>query len=137
MHLHKFEGEMIMKRLPESELEIMMIVWNSQETVSVNQILEQMIKDKDLTLGALHSYLKRLVNKGFLKTYKKGKQNVYEALITQTEYQEMESGTMLRQLYNGSLKTFVATLYNSDQITQEDVDELRSFIDSFSDKSEG
>lgn len=126
-----------MKRLPESELEIMMIVWNSQEAVSVNQILEQMTKDKDLTSGALHSYLKRLVNKGFLKTYKKGKQNVYEALITQIEYQEMESGTMLRQLYNGSLKTFVATLYNSDQITQEDVDELRSFIDSFSDKSEG
>lgn len=125
-----------MRRLPESELEIMMIVWNSSEAVSVNHILEQMTKDKDLTLGALHSYLKRLVNKGFLTTCKKGKQNVYEALITQTEYQEMESGTILKQLYNGSLKTFVATLYNSDQITQEDVDELRSFIDSFSSKME-
>ncbi|MBO5088592.1 MAG: BlaI/MecI/CopY family transcriptional regulator [Lachnospiraceae bacterium] len=125
-----------MRRLPESELEIMMIVWNSSEAVSVNRILEQMTKDKDLTLGALHSYLKRLVNKGFLITRKRGKQNVYEALITQTEYQEMESRTILKQLYNGSLKTFVATLYNSDQITREDVDELRSFIDSFSDKSE-
>ena len=125
-----------MRRLPDSELEIMMIVWNSSEAVSVNQILEQMTKDKDLTLGALHSYLKRIVKKEFLQTNKKGNQNVYEALITQAEYQEKESGTILKQLYNGSLKTFVATLYNSDQITQEDVDELRSFIDSFSSKKE-
>ena len=125
-----------MKRLPESELEIMMIIWSSQECMSVNEILEAMVRDKDLTIGALHSYMKRLVNKGFLKCCKRGKQNVYAALVTQEEYQEIESGTVLKQLYNGSLKSFVTALYNSDQITQSDVDELREFIDSFSEKGE-
>jgi predicted transcriptional regulator len=125
-----------MKRLPESELDIMIIVWSTEGPVSVTYILEKLNADKKLTISALHSYLRRLVEKGFLKCYKQGKQNVYEAIVTEEEYQQEESSSVLKKLYGGSLKNFVAALYNSEQLTKKDIVEVREFIETF-DKKEG
>jgi predicted transcriptional regulator len=76
------------------------------------------------------------VEKGFLKCYKQGKQNVYEAIVTEEEYQQEESSSVLKKLYGGSLKNFVAALYNSEQLTKKDIVEVREFIETF-DKKEG
>lgn len=123
-----------MKRLPESELDIMIIVWQNKGPITVNDILERVNSEKKLTLSALHSYLRRLVEKGFLTCYKQGKQNAYEALVTETEYQQEESGSVLQKLYGGSLKNFVAALYSSEQITRQDIEEMKAFIQQFDEK---
>ena len=120
-----------MKRLPESELDIMLIIWKRGRAVSVNEILEIINTERELTLSALHSYMRRLVEKGFLKCFKKGKQNYYEALVTEAEYRQDESGSVLRKLYGGSLKNFVAALYDSDQITMQDIEEMKEYLDQF------
>ena len=52
------------KRLPESELDIMLVVWASGGGVTAPAILEHL--ERPLTASALHSYLKRLEEKGFL-----------------------------------------------------------------------
>ena len=62
------------RRLPESELDIMLVVWAAGETgttaVEIGEALE-----RPLTASALHSYLKRLEEKGFLSCVKEGKVN--------------------------------------------------------------
>lgn len=57
-------------RLPESELDIMLVVWELKEATAP-AILERL--ERPLTASALHSYLKRLEEKGYLACRKEGK----------------------------------------------------------------
>ena len=65
-------------RLPESELELMLAVWEAgEEGTTAPGILARL--ERPLTASALHSYLKRLEEKGFLSCGKEGKTNRYRA----------------------------------------------------------
>ena len=57
--------------LPESEEDIMLVVWNGEGPVTAPAILEKL--ERPLTASALHSYLKRLEEKGYLSCQKQGK----------------------------------------------------------------
>ena len=61
------------KSLPESELDIMLVVWKAEGPISAPKIMERL--ERRLTASALHSYLKRLEEKGFLVCEKAGKTN--------------------------------------------------------------
>lgn len=115
------------KRLPESELEIMLAVWNGGGEVSAPRIMEAL--DRPLTASALHSYLKRLEEKGFLTCRREGRVNWYTALVSRESYQEQEGKNVLDKLYAGSLKRFAAALYDGGALKREDVDELRAYLD--------
>lgn len=116
-----------LSRLPESELDIMLAVWSLGGDASAPSIGAAL--GRDLTASALHSYLKRLEDKGFLRRRKEGKVNVYTALVSESEYQSAESGSVLDKLYNGSLKNFAAALWDGGKLSQDDVSELRSYLE--------
>lgn len=116
------------KRLPESELEIMLAVWDGEgEEMSAPRIMETL--DRPLTASALHSYLKRLEEKGFLSCRKEGRVNWYAPLVSRETYQGWEGKNVLDKLYAGSLRRFAAALYGGGALKREDVDELRSYLD--------
>ena len=50
------------KRLPESELDIMLAVWAQNGPTTAPYIMERL--ERPLTASALHSYLKRLEETG-------------------------------------------------------------------------
>lgn len=117
----------IHKSLPDSELDIMLVVWRAGKPVSAPCILEAL--EKPLTASALHSYLKRLEEKGFLACEKDGRVNCYTALIPEEEYRRHAGGAVLDKLYDGSLKTFAAALWDGGKLSQAEVDELRDYLD--------
>ena len=114
-------------RLPESELDVMLALWNLGGEASAPEIGEAL--GRELTASALHSYLKRLEEKGFLACRKAGKVNVYTALVTEADYRRAESGAVLEKLYGGSLKAFTAALWDGGKLSDKDVDELRSYLE--------
>lgn len=62
-------------RLPESELELMLAVWEAgEEGTTAPGILARL--ERPLTASALHSYLKRLEEKGFLSCGKEERPTV-------------------------------------------------------------
>ena len=115
------------KRLPESELDIMLAVWAEDGSVTAPRVMERL--RRPLTASALHSYLKRLEEKGYLKCEKQGKINSYWALVSRGEYERKEGCSVLEKLYEGSLKRFAASLYDGGALTEKDVAELRDFLD--------
>lgn len=115
------------KSLPESELDIMLAVWQGEGPVSAPAILEAL--EKPLTASALHSYLKRLEEKGFLRCEKEGRVNRYLPLVSEEAYRRSEGGAVLEKLYEGSLKTFAAALWDGGSLSREDVSELKNFLD--------
>ena len=117
-----------MKRLPDSELEIMMIVWDLNKPVTRFEIEERMEKGRSLSPTTILSFLSRLQEKGFLEVRKSGKNNVYLALIEKEDYMQVESRNILKRLYQNSAKNFLAALYDGDSISGEDVKELEDYI---------
>ena len=116
------------RRLPEPELDIMLVVWAlaEEEAVTAPRILERL--DRPLTASALHSYLKRLEEKGFLACEKAGKTNCYRPRVSRAEYQRQEGKSMLGKLYAGSLRRFAAALYDGGALSSADVAELRDYL---------
>lgn len=115
------------KRLPESEAEIMLTIWELEGSVTADRILERMQKDWGKT--TLLNLLTRLVTRGFLACGKEGRVNVYTPLVQKEEYLRWESDSFLRRFHAGSLKKLVASLYDGNSVTKEDLEELRKFID--------
>ena len=117
-----------MKRLPDSELDIMLAVWGAGENATAPQIMDAL--ERSLTASALHSYLKRLEEKGFLSCGKEGRTNVYTPLVQREEYERREGQSVLGKLYAGSLSRFTAALYDGGALSQADLRELREFLDT-------
>lgn len=119
------DGEM--KRLPESELEIMMVIWRHDGPVNRMEIEEHL--HKDVAAPTILSFLNRLEAKGFVSVEKIGKVNWYTPLVKEEEYLQKESKNILQKMYRNSLKNFVTALYDGNGLTAQDMDELRAFLE--------
>lgn len=117
-----------MKRLPDSELEIMMIIWKLDKPVTRFEIEDRLDEERKLSPTTILSFLSRLQEKGFLKVQKTGKNNVYIAQVDKESYMQKESKNILKRLYNNSAKNFLAALYDGDNLSEEDVNELMNYL---------
>ena len=116
-----------MKRLPESELEIMMIIWRHGGPVNRMEIEAKL--GKKVAAPTILSFLNRLEAKGFVSVKKIGKVNWYMPLVEEGAYLQWESKSILQKLYRNSLKNFVTALYDGDALTQQDMDDLADFLE--------
>lgn len=116
-----------LKKLPDAELEIMMIIWDSEQTVTSEYIMERI--HKSWAKPTLLNLLSRLCDRGFLMCEKEGKINMYTAIVQKEDYLRTESKNFIKKLYHNSLTSFVATLYSVNDISKEDLEELRRFIE--------
>ena len=116
-----------MKRLPESELEVMMSIWKYNRPVNRMEIEERL--KKDVAAPTILSFMNRLEAKGFVSVEKIGKINWYTPLVKEEEYLQKESRNILQKMYQNSLKNFVTALYDGDGLTSQDLEELKAFIE--------
>lgn len=118
------------KTLPNSELELMMILWKKGEPMTRVEIEEQLPKDRRITKTTVLSFLSRLEEKGFVKVEKEGRNNRYVPLVEEKDYLEQESSTILKRLYDNSVKKFVASLYDGKELSKNQIEELKDYLDS-------
>ncbi len=116
------------KRLGDAELEIMMILWHSNESVTSNYILDQLKEKRKWVLSTLMTSLARLAEKGFVNCDRTTRTNHYSALVTENEYKIQESKSFLEKLYGNSLKSFVTSLYDDQAINHADLKELQTYL---------
>ncbi len=123
------------KRLPDSELDIMLVIWDAGEPVSRSYIEKRINEKKNLAPTTILSLLSRLIDKGFVHSEKQGKSNIYSALVPENNYIQSEGKSMLEKLYGNSLKNFVASLYDGKRVDQVELSELRAFLDEVKEES--
>ena len=117
--------------IPNSELEIMMAIWEAKKPVSRPEIDEK-LSEKNWQAPTVLKFLSRLTEKGFLKCEKPegAKTNIYTALVSEEEYLEFESNSVLGKFCGRSVKSLVANLYENNTINDSELDELQKFIES-------
>lgn len=116
-------------KLPDSELSIMLIIWEANQPVTSSYILDKLKGKKSWGATTVLNFLSRLTDRGFLKLKKQGRINYYTPLVDEKDYIEFESKSFLERLHNNSIKSFIATLYDSRGISKEDLAKLKQFIE--------
>ena len=117
-----------MKRLPESELEIMQIIWKEPAPVSRMTIETALQSIHPLAPTTILTLLTRLSDKRFLSLKKERRTNLYEPLITEKEYLAAESRSFLDRLFHGSVAGFATALCDSG-IKKGELEELRQLLE--------
>ena len=118
----------IMKKLPDSELEIMLIIWEYDRPVTRFEIESKLDEERNLSPTTILSFLSRLQEKGFLDVAKEGKNNIYSAIISKESYMQTDSKNVLKKLYKNSVKNFLAALYDGKSLSEKDLQELEEYI---------
>lgn len=116
-----------MKRLPDSELEIMMAIWECPVEVTSEYLMEHL--DKTWAKTTVLNFLNRLCERGFLSVHKDGRKNVYQPLVKKDDYLKWESKTFLKKLHHNSVKSLFASLYDGKKLSGEEISELRQWIE--------
>jgi predicted transcriptional regulator len=114
--------------MSEAEKEIMDIIWASGGPVTSSQVLDRLPAERDLKPTTVLTFLTRLTEKGLLSTTKRGKKNLYTPLVTRDEYKRFESRDFLANMHGGSIKSFVAALVEGEDISEEELDDLRRWL---------
>ena len=115
-------------RLPDSELDIMLVLWHHTPPMSRLEIETAINEKKALAPTTILSLLSRLEKKSFVAVTKEGKNNLYAPLVSEQDYQQKESHSMLERLYGNSLKSFVNSPYQGKHMDQGDIRELSDFL---------
>lgn len=116
------------QKLPESELDLMIVLWKQKNNMSRSEIEKIVNQKKTLAPTTILTLLSRLEKKGFVSVNRDGNLNKYRWLVSQEEYQQKEGKGMLEKLYGNSVKNFVAALYQGREIDDEDLKELEGFL---------
>lgn len=116
------------QKLPESELDLMIVLWKQKNDMSRSEIEKIVNQKKTLAPTTILTLLSRLEKKGFVSVNRDENLNKYRWLVSQTEYQQKEGKGMLEKLYGNSVKNFVAALYQGREIDDEDLKELEGFL---------
>ena len=116
------------QKLPESELDIMIVLWKQKNDMSRSEIEKIVNQKKTLAPTTILTLLSRLEKKGFVSVNRDGNLNKYRWLVSQEEYQQKEGKGMLEKLYGNSVKNFVAAMYQGREINEEDLKELEGFL---------
>lgn len=116
-----------MKHLSSSLLEIMMAIWTMDCPVSRSEVKEK-VKHKEWKVTTFNTFLNRLVIHGFLKRGERGREYVYSPLVTKEEYLNYEGGAILETLYGGSVRTFMASMYQGGNLSEEELEDVQTYL---------
>ena len=112
----------MLKRLPDAEFEVMKAVWSTAAPMNVNAVAKQL--NKDWKIQSVISLMLRLVERGFIRTEKVGRERVYFPIVQREEYLKFETGNFVKQYHESSALNLVTTLYDSQDLSDSDIDEL-------------
>ena len=117
------------KRLPDGEFTILKVIWQLPNPTTSAQIMEKLGEDNHWKPQTLLTVLARLTEKGFLESVRKGRERQYTAIISEDEYLEVETSDFLKRYSGHSMGGLVKTLFSSNSLSDNKLDELRSLLD--------
>ena len=101
------------EHLPDAELEIMGVLWRSDEPMKTADIHKALEKEKNWSISTVHALLE-----------KRGRLKYYTPLVAKDNYQKMETKSFLQKFYQNSAKSLIATLVEEQAVTPEEWLEL-------------
>jgi predicted transcriptional regulator len=116
------------RMLTDTELELISLLWKLGEG-SVNDVLEQLPKERDLAYTSVSTILRILEQKKFLKTRKEGRGHVYIPLLQKEDYEERTVRHVVEHVFDGTPMALAKQLLNTVSLSRDELDELKRLIE--------
>ena len=120
--------EQDVRRLPDTELEVMQALWALEAPVSRSDAEALLAKTHPMAQTTLLTLLGRLAEKGFVKIEKAGRGSVYTPLVSERDYLAAQSRRFYTKLCGGSVSAFAAALCDGG-LSREELAELRRLLE--------
>lgn len=123
-----FEEE---KNLTISESTIMKAIWDEGADISMPDLLEKLRTKygKDYARTTVITFLLKMSDKGFVKTYRLGRMSYVHATKSEEEYKKKLLSEETDFWFQGSVSRLVSALCRERELTKEEISEIRSILD--------
>ena len=115
------------EKISDSELEVMRVLWDAGDALPITDIRRSLYERRGWEATTVKTLVQRLVSKGVLDQEKR-KVFYYRPLVSEKEYNDWAVSGLVRRLFRGSAKALVATLVQSDGLSDADLEELREMF---------
>jgi BlaI family transcriptional regulator, penicillinase repressor len=113
--------------LTEQELEIMKIIWRLGD-VTVRQVYEDLLKERKIAYTTVMTMMGILEEKKFLKKTSSEKAHVYRPAQAKSLVMSRMVKEFVERVFNGSAKPLLVHLVESEQVTQEEIEEIAEIV---------
>lgn len=122
--------------LAKSELEIARIVWGLGEA-TVRQVADALPAERKLDFWTVQTYLRRLASKGYLRTRRQGRNNVYSPIVAPGKVVREVVDDLMSRLFDGEALQLFQHLINERGLSDREVDELQKTLDQMKARKKG
>jgi len=116
------------KRLPDTEFELMRIIWQREPPVTTAKIIKELGDSVNWKPQTVLTMLVRLIEKGFLSSERVGKERNYTPIISESDYMSLETGEFMFRYRGNSVGSLVKTMYDGKDLTEEELTELKKWL---------
>lgn len=114
-------------KISDAELEVMRILWREKQAVSFSDIRTELSDKMGWEKSTIATLLRRLQKKGAISIQEK-EIHYYMPNMTKEDYITLKKKSFIDKLYDGSTKNFVASLCQTGELTESDIDELKMYF---------
>ena len=114
-------------KITDSEVEVMRVLWEAGCELPIADIRKTLEQTSKWETSTIKTLLRRLCEKGVVLVAKK-EVFYYEPLVSEAEYNEYTTQSLIDRLYSGSAKNLVASLLGSKKLDDSDIEELRTLF---------
>jgi len=117
----------LVSKITDSEVEVIRVLWEAGYELPIADIRKTLEQTSKWEASTIKTLLRRLCEKGVVLATKK-EVFYYEPLVTETEYNEYTTQSLINRLFSGSAKKLVASLLGSEKLDDTDIKELRDLF---------
>ena len=116
------------KLLTGLEQKVMNLLWDLEKAF-VKELIEKWNEEPVPAYNTVSTVVRILQEKGYVGHEAFGRSHRYYPLIEREEYQKRFMKNVLKNVFSGSLTSMVSSLVDNDDISNDELDEIRKLID--------
>ena len=115
-------------RLSDSEWKIADCLWEN-ESMTLTELTRELGSSIGWNKSTIITMVKRMIEKGAVTYIQEGRTKRFIPAISRDEAEKEETDSFLKKVYQGNIGLIISKLISSDQLTEEQLDEIRRMIE--------
>jgi len=119
------------KKLSACETLIMKLVWDAEGDISVQKLIVEIREryGKDYARTTVVTFVKKLIDKGFVTTYRVGRASFVHAERDEYQYKRQLMTEATDFWFEGKPSTLLAAVCSGRDVPEEEIQEMRRLLD--------
>lgn len=116
-------------KISESEWEVMKVLWQ-KAPLTASEITSSLQPTTEWKSKTVRTLLDRLTKKEVIGVHRDQRVYTFYPLFSQKECQKAKTSSFVKRVYDGTLKTMLVQFIQDEDLSDADIKELRSILDT-------